>query len=522
MANTVEQGIAQSVFVRNDVGGYITSIDLYFAEKDNTAPVFLELRPMENGLPSSEFVFPNSTVVVPASSITTSSDASVATKFTFPEPIYVLGNYEYAFVVYSPSKKHKLYIAQIGEFVLGSTENRIRSQPYTGSLFLSQNLSTWTPDQNKDLKFRVYAASFKTNLETFATLYNAEPAVELLPINPFEIESDGATVTVTHNDHGFQVNDLVTISSSGAFDSSSTLGGITGASILGTRTITAVDFTGYQFEADSASSFREIGGGNNVTATRNILFDSFFPNINTLVPNLTSIEYQAKFTSGKSFAGSETPYAKDTSFVNIANLVGQRISTPKVIANRAIEASELGSGIYSFEIKANYSTDDFFVAPYIDLQTTNLQTQRNIIDRQDSAATVGFNVPLNFVAETTPRDGSSAAKHVTSTVNLAEDAVGLKIFLAANRPPDADFQVYYKIGVDDTNFETTNWTLIEPETNLAPDDDPTVFREYEYLAGGEGGNLPAFTKFKLKIVMRSKNQAKPPLFRDMRVIALGV
>ena len=521
MAKTIEQGLAQSIYTTRREGVYLTSIDLYFSEKDSTLPVFLEMRPMENGVPSSEFIFPNSTVTVPAASITTSSDASAATKFTFPEPIYLLGDYEYAFVVYSQSKKHKLFVSKIGEFVLGSTETRITSQPYSGSLFLSQNLSTWTADQNKDLKFDAYMASFRSSTNTFATLHNSSVAVELLPVDPFEIESDGSTVTVTHNDHGFQVNDEVTIASSGAFDSSSTLGGINGASILGTRTITAVDFTGYQFEADSASSFREIGGGNNVTATRNILFDSFFLNVNSLVPNGTSIDYQAKFTSGKSFAGSETPYSKDTSFVDIANLRASRISTPKVIANSSIEASELGSGVYSFDIKANY-TGQLAVAPYIDLQTTNLQTQRNIIDRQDSAATVGFNVPLNFVAETTPRDGSAAAKHVTSTVNLAEDAVGLKIFLAANRPPDADFQVYYKIGVDDTNFETTNWTLVEPETNLAPDDDPTVFREYEYLAGGEGGNLPAFTKFKLKIVMRSKNQAKPPLFRDMRVIALGV
>lgn len=522
MANRAEQGLAQSIYVSSGPGGYLTSINLYFSEKDDIMPVFLEIRPMDNGLPSSNIVFPNSTVTVSAASVNTSTDASASTKFTFPEPIYLLGDTEYAFVVYSPSKNYKLYIAELGEFVLGTTTSRIISQPYSGSLFLSQNLSTWTPDQNKDLKFDIFAASFRTENTTYATLHNSAIARELLPINPFEIESDGATVTVIHRDHGFQVNDEVTLAGGTTFDSSSTLGGVSGASILGTRTITAVDYTGYQFEADSSSSFREIGGGDSATATRNILFDGFFLNVESLVPNTTTIDYQAKFTTGKSFAGSETPYAKDAGFTDIANLRGQQLTNPKVIANRDIEASELGSGVYSFDLRANYTAGGFFVAPYIDLQTTNLQLQQNMIDRQDSAATSGFNVPLNFVSETTPRDGSSAAKHVTSTVNLAEDAVGLKIFLSANRPPEASFQVYYKIGVDDTNFETTNWTLIEPETNLVADDDRTIFREYEYLAGGEGGNIPAFTKFKLKIVMNSTNQAKPPLFRDLRIIALGV
>jgi hypothetical protein len=57
---------------------------------------------------------------------------------------------------------------------------------------------------------------------------------------------------------------------------------------------------------------------------------------------------------------------------------------------------------------------------------------------------------------------------------------------------------------------------------LAPDDDPLIFRQYEYLIGGVGGTLPAFTKFKLKIVMRSTNQATVPRFRDLRAIALSV
>ena len=51
---------------------------------------------------------------------------------------------------------------------------------------------------------------------------------------------------------------------------------------------------------------------------------------------------------------------------------------------------------------------------------------------------------------------------------------------------------------------------------------PNIFREYRYLIGGQGGSLTAFTKYQLKIVMRSTNQALVPRFQALRSIALSV
>ena len=55
---------------------------------------------------------------------------------------------------------------------------------------------------------------------------------------------------------------------------------------------------------------------------------------------------------------------------------------------------------------------------------------------------------------------------------------------------------------------------------MPSDENPNVFRDYEFLVGGKEGLLVPFTKFQLKIVMNSSNNAKPPKFRDLRVIAL--
>ena len=91
-----------------------------------------------------------------------------------------------------------------------------------------------------------------------------------------------------------------------------------------------------------------------------------------------------------------------------------------------------------------------------------------------------------------------------------------------NYPTIDVFDLYYKAVEEDVAFEDTNWVYIAPETTLPTDENPNIFREYEYLIGGQSGLSSAFTKFTLKIVMKSTNAAKVPTFRDLRIIALAV
>ena len=64
--------------------------------------------------------------------------------------------------------------------------------------------------------------------------------------------------------------------------------------------------------------------------------------------------------------------------------------------------------------------------------------------------------------------------------------------------------------------------LVNKKINIPKDNNPNIFREYRYLIGGQGGFLTAFTKYQLKIVMRSTNQALVPRFQSLRGIALSV
>ena len=158
----------------------------------------------------------------------------------------------------------------------------------------------------------------------------------------------------------------------------------------------------------------------------------------------------------------------------------------------------------------------------IDLQRSSVALINNIIDKQDSSSSVGFNVPLKFINETSATGGSSGSKHLTRVVTLDTDAVGLKILLSANRPSGTDFELYFRTGTADETLTEKTFTLQAPETTLPTDENFQVFREYRYLIGGQNGALPAFTKFQVKIVFRSVNSAFVPRIRDLRIIALSV
>ena len=116
---------------------------------------------MKNGYPTQE-VLPFSEVVLDPGDITTSADGSIATTVVFGAPIYLQGgDMDYAIALLSNSTKYSVYISRIGETDL-LTDTYISNQPYLGSLFKSQNASTWEPSQWEDLKFTLYRAEFET------------------------------------------------------------------------------------------------------------------------------------------------------------------------------------------------------------------------------------------------------------------------------------------------------------------------------------------------------------------------
>lgn len=160
--------LAQSFFVEEESGVFLTKIDLYFRTKDEELPVVVQLRPMQLGLPTEQ-IYPFSEVVIDAKDVNVSEDASVATTVTFESPVYLAGQQYHSIVLLSSSNEYTAWISRLGEVDI-STANEVESrqvvvtaQPLLGSLFKSQNGSTWNPSQYEDLKFTLYRAIFNSS-----------------------------------------------------------------------------------------------------------------------------------------------------------------------------------------------------------------------------------------------------------------------------------------------------------------------------------------------------------------------
>ena len=176
-------------------GVYVTGGEVYFKTKDPTIPVTVQIRTMRDGTPTVTVV-PFGQVNIDARDVNLSEDGSVATEFKFDTPVYLQTGYEYALVLISPTEKYLAFITRMGEedLQLKAVYNK---QPYLGSLFKSQNQSTWTPSQLEDLKFKLNKAKFVTGTPVSVSFYNSElPKVTIRRENPITAYAKRQTVGI--------------------------------------------------------------------------------------------------------------------------------------------------------------------------------------------------------------------------------------------------------------------------------------------------------------------------------------
>jgi len=192
--------LAQSFLVEAAGGMMLTSVDVYFQAKDTHMPVSVEIRTMVNGYPA-QTVLPFSTVTKNPADVNISSDGATATTFTFDSPVMVEEKKEYALVVYSNSNEYECWISRMGETDIISSQ-QISGQPYAGSLFLSQNASTWTAEQTDDMKFTMKVANFDTSKVASLYFENGDLELSKLAKNPIQTTLGSNTVKISSYMHG--------------------------------------------------------------------------------------------------------------------------------------------------------------------------------------------------------------------------------------------------------------------------------------------------------------------------------
>ena len=209
--------IAQSFIVSEESGIFPSSVEVYFSSKDASLPVTLQIRELVNGYPGgSDKVVGDLEKTLSPDQVSISSNGTVPTKFTFDNLTRLEGGKEYAIVLISDSFEYNVWISRIGEEEISTINNPeiekiiISAQPSLGSLFTSQNSSTWTAVQTDDLKFNLNRCEFSTSSST-AKFYNSKVVVSstenILPENPIFIgigttaPNDGYYMLVNHPNH---------------------------------------------------------------------------------------------------------------------------------------------------------------------------------------------------------------------------------------------------------------------------------------------------------------------------------
>ena len=460
--------LAQSFLVQQKGGAFLTGIDIFFASKDDRIPVTLEIREMVNGTPGKnvlpfsrvslkpEDVKLSSTMVTLTNGVNVDSQVptfDTPTHFAFQTPVYVQDNAEYAFVLQSDSNNYKVWVSNMGDEIPGTSGRTISQQPYAGVMFKSQNASTWTPDQNQDIKFTIYRAQFDTSVVGNVQFVNDVVPQQNLEVDPFQTASGSTTVRVWQTNHGMYSGSSVTISGVG-----STINGIPAAELNGTHVIGNADKDCYTFTVTTSATSSGYGGGIGVKATKNINYDLVNPSIQMQTFSDTKCSFNITTASGKSIDGSQTPYQIDTTSSPCLVKEDNVFDSPRVIASEINENISMG-GNKSVTFTCLLSTVNDSVSPVIDTSRSSLVAVSNIVNYPTETNTnvAALDVKQLFTGATGAFSFTSTGFNSTnSTVRTAMAGIGIGRYVTiASATTSANNGTYLVTGFTDDGTTAT-------------------------------------------------------------------
>jgi hypothetical protein len=480
-------------------GLMLSKIRICFKTKDDVIPVTLQVRPTVNGFPSSSVVYPFSTVTlnpdkVKVSDIPNMDDANTYTDFVFDSPIYMQPG-EHSFVLLANSNKYEAYIAEIGK--LDIVENRqISEQPYGGSLFLSQNGSTWTADQNADLMFRLFRYEYSTDSVTSQFLVDYPSSNT--KFDALQIITSDVVLAETSLSHQF-ISELST-------------GGFTGTNPIN---------SGINYEIDDGSVTRVLNpaSGNSTFALQTLMATSN-PQISPMIDvTRTGLIAWENRINNLGLANSD---------IVISN-------TGSGYANSADVTVTISGGSGSGATAVANVVLGTIDAVYITNSGSGYTSSPTITITPGSGGGIDANV--RYLGETEKTGGNAIARYITRRVTLSDgfDSGDLRVYMTANKRPGTNIHVYYKVlsSSDPALFEDKSWQLMTQVGNanfaslnaedyrellFAPVTNGVLDNQISYVSGNTV--FTTFRTFAIKVVMSSEQTGVVPKIRDLRVIAL--
>ena len=497
--------VAQSFFVdtaETSQGVYIHSIDLFFFDVDRAHSVLLEIRRMENGYPTLDLMTPYSFARVNGSDIKVSNNGTAATRFTFETPIFLAGNDEYAFVALCNSDKTAIWCSELGHRAfkpsdgLVATGEIISKQPYLGTMFTSQNNSTWNAVQTRDVKFVINRCKFSTNSGSinFAAAAKANtnnnPNIKFMAKNSLEFTKSSKEVKLYAHGHSLIEGDVFRLYM--AVGQLQTMFGVNKNMITNTPlTVTGVSATHIKFNIPVAANGSGSSGGDL------IIMDGWvagFSQVELLKQDITldntSVSYKLNAKLQRNYSA-----AASGNYTLIPNKLTELNDTYVVKSSKDMGAV----------ISTTLQSSNSMLSPMIYTDNIGLNGHVNVINNIDYKNALGAKV-----------EDSSPAKYIQKEVSLLNPANELKVYFESNIPYGASVSVYYKTG-NNAIDETTDWTKMDPDKGSTMNSDNGLWRTQKYTKSF----TTEWDVFQVMIVMNSSSKLIVPKIKNYRAIALN-
>ena len=529
---------AQSFVLPSLGGGFLTGLDFFMGEipTDNRFPVTVQIRSMVNGYPGPE-IMPFANIFIPAENLVGSNDATVPLHVDFDAPVYLEQDREYCFVILSDSPELTVWSSKLGDIALpyvdpvtGETKRneQIVKQPHMGSLFRSQNNTTWNAVQEEDLKFNLYQAKFDIEANAQVGLINRTlpDDEDVLEVDPYFAQLDdnaletfeGSTFIKVHQQaHGFVAGiDRVTFVQDDEEENEDLpddINGIPAPELFpadGHLVVNRVetdetlndtidpDFYYIQVQTSAVEGSRpELPF--DIVCNENVGFSQFYFKTDEIKLKGTEINWEFSGNlrdSARAFRTNSFPVVSNDNY-ELGNSFISSASSVEVNGN-------LTNG--DVNMVGLLSSDNENLSPVIDIeQVTLLATENKINEKKDiDGEANGY---------------EAAARYILKKVDLVNPADQLRVYLDTNVPPGASVELFYRVKPEGSSvlLEDTAWEKVNPVEGIIVTEDENNFSESEYRVEDINEN---FTSFNLKIVFSSPAKHRVPRVKNLRAIAL--
>ena len=497
-------------------GIQMTSMDLFFASKDPSLGVTIEIRKTVNGVPAPDLITFGRKHLT-ASQVNTSTDGSTATVVVFDGPVFLSTTEEYCFAIIPDgnSPDYQVWLSKTGGSDV-ATSQPVYSDQFNGSMFMSTNNRAWVPMIDEDIKFTLYRAGFSTDNANAGVVTFFNKANEYLSLTDINGNFKQGEMV-------FQVNATAQTTGTATMSTSNTI-------VTGTGTAFNTEYAAGDFLTFSNTTAQDIVEIDSVTNSSQIILKGFPLIANTTgiavsktptgvvyyydssdrdmhIEDSTASSATFKFAAAASIVGAEsganaTIGSIDNKTVNYLEPVLYKSNPSSTDVQMFIHANTASGDIGNTQIKTN---DRFHMKEvaviksksndltgnfktYFKMSTNNTRISP-VIDSQ----TLGFNIYENQINNDATNEhitgqGNATCSYVSKTVTLDDglDAEDLRVYVTAFKPgkDNCNIKVYGKIlnEEDNNTFYDRHWTeldLIGPD-HFSNDDNRLDYREYQY------------------------------------------